>query len=89
MLYNWQDLAIKNIKRNIGHVHGTALHSWHGKMKNRGYGDRWKILVKHNFNPMTDLKRDSQGLWQLASDKWQLRDDLRSYFNSRNEDEIS
>lgn len=34
------------------------------------------------------LRRDWQGLWQLADDAWRLRDDIRGYFRARNEDSI-
>jgi hypothetical protein len=33
-----------------------------------------------------DLKRDWQGLWQLTDPKVRLRDELRAYFRSRDED---
>ena len=88
MLMQWQDLALRNIKKNVGHVPGTILHHWHGKMSQRGYGERWKVLIKHQFNPLVHLKRDSQGLYSLASECHQLRDDVRAYFGSRNEDGI-
>jgi hypothetical protein len=33
-----------------------------------------------------DIKRDWQGLWQLTDRKIRLRDELRAYFRSRDED---
>ncbi len=89
MLLDWQQNALKTVQRNVGHVLGTVCHHWHGAMRDRGYGDRWRILVRNQFNPATDLKRDSSGLWQLTSEKPQLRDDIRAYFCSRNEDAIA
>jgi hypothetical protein len=64
---------------------------WHGKKKDRKYADRWKILKAHDFNPLIDLKRDLQGLWQLetySQRQINLRNDLRAYFSSRNEDSV-
>lgn len=87
-LLRWQDRAIRCIKRNVGHMSGTIFHHWHGKTKDRGYDTRWKILVRHGFNPNTDLVRATNGLWQLDDQKWQLRDDIRAYFSLRNEDSI-
>jgi hypothetical protein len=84
----WQDRANKYIKKNIGYMPGLLLHQWHGKKKDRQYHDRWKILVNNNFNPDLDLKKDSQGLWQLTDRNPKLRDDLRRYFRERNEDSI-
>ncbi|MDR3406397.1 MAG: hypothetical protein P4L99_28185 [Chthoniobacter sp.] len=86
----WEARAERSIRRNVGYVPGLLLHHWHGRKANRGYLDRWKILVRHQYNPLTDLKRDSQGLWQLHDDGsdrlLSLRDEIRAYFRSRNED---
>lgn len=88
LMMDWQDRALLYIKRNVGHVKGLLLHHWHGKMKDRNYDTRWKILIKHQFNPRIDLKKDTNGVWQLTDQKWQLRDDIRNYFRQRNEDSI-
>ncbi|MCS7026800.1 MAG: hypothetical protein NZV14_18525 [Bryobacteraceae bacterium] len=84
----WQERAERHVRRNLGYVHGLLLHYWHGRKRDRGYNDRWKILVEHGFDPDLDLKRDHQGLWQLTERSHRLRDDIRAYFRSRNEDSI-
>lgn len=84
----WEDRAAA-LKHNIGYVPGLLLHKWHGPKANRQYQTRWSILVQHDFNPRTDLRRDSQGLWTLAGNKPALRDDLQRYFRSRQEDALS
>ncbi len=89
----WEARALAHVKKNVGVVSGLVLHHWHGPMAARGYGERWQLLVKHQFNPATDLKRDSQGLLTLEDNGdprlVALRDDLRQYFRSRNEDQQS
>jgi hypothetical protein len=82
----FQDRCKEHIKKDIGYVSGTILHAWHGKKKDRRYQSRWKILQDHKFDPAVDIIKDSQGLWQLAGNKTALRDDLRKYFRSRDED---
>ena len=82
----WQENAVRHIKQNIGYVPGIIKHYFHGKKKNRKYVERWEILKKHKFDPLTDIKKDWQGLWQLNDNKPGLRDDLRMYFRTRNED---
>ena len=82
----WQARAERYLRRNVGHVDGLLLHYFHGSKKNRGYQDREQILWRNRFDPMRDIKRDWQGLWQLTDQKFQLRDQLRAYFRSRNED---
>ncbi len=84
----WQERSVASLKRDIGVVPGTLLHYWHGKKKDRRYGDRWQILTRNSYDPDAHLRRDWQGLWQLADDAWKLRDDIRGYFRARNEDSI-
>jgi hypothetical protein len=84
----WQERA-KVINRNIGFVRCHAVHHWHGPKSRRGYSWRWQILRDHAFDPYADIYRDSQGLWQLTPAKPRLRDDIRAYFASRSEDDIT
>lgn len=90
-LHRWQDQVEKTIKRNVGYIPQTIRHCFHGRKADRGYGSRWKILVNHQFDPESDLRRDVSGLWVLNSDtprQIAMRDDFRRYFMSRNEDSI-
>lgn len=84
----WEGRAEKYIRRNIGYVDGVLNHHWHGRKADRRYRDRWKVLITNQYNPELDLKRDTQGLFQLTERSRELRDDIRSYFRSRNEDSI-
>jgi hypothetical protein len=82
------DRCNRNIKKNIGYVPGTILHSWHGRKKQRGYISRFDVIKNSEFDPDIDLVRDWQGLPVLTGDNLILRDGLRKYFRSRNEDSI-
>lgn len=84
----WQANAAK-LKKNIGYIDGFAIHHFHGSKLRRGYASRDKILVQYKFAPTTDLRRDWQGIFQLSGDKPALRDAIRAYFISRNEDDPS
>lgn len=92
LLLDWQSRAERHIRRNVGQVNGTVLHYWHGKKVNRKYTERWQILARNKFNPRTDIKRDAYGLWQLENHhdmrSLRLRDEVRNYFRTRNEDSI-
>lgn len=90
-LLQWQDRAERYIQRDLGYLDGTILHHWHGKKKDRRYHDRWKILVRNQFNPFTDLRRNVQGLLELVvmePRQIRLRDEIRAYLRSRNEDSL-
>jgi hypothetical protein len=88
-MYEWQRKAVLYIKKNIGAMDDVALHYFHGPKAKRGYNTRERILSRNKFNPAIHLKRDFQGLYQLeksAPNYEELRDDLRTYFRSRQED---
>jgi hypothetical protein len=87
----WQERAKKHIKRNVGYLPQTIRHLFHGRKQLRGYGSRFKLLQKYQFNPETDLKRDLSGIWQLVVDtprQMGFRDDVRKYMRARSEDSI-
>ncbi|HLL88970.1 MAG TPA: hypothetical protein VK324_06680 [Tepidisphaeraceae bacterium] len=88
----FQELAERHIRRDVGYVEGSVLHHWHGRKRSRGYLDRWKILRDLRYDPHRDIKRDAQGLYQLVDHgdvrSIELRDQIRGYFRSRNEDSI-
>lgn len=84
---DWSARA-KLLRGNIGYVESNAVHYWHGAIKDRGYGTRWKILTDNGFDPYADLSRDWQGLLRLTKDKPQLAHAIRAYFKQRNEDSI-
>lgn len=88
-IFDWQERAVKYVKKDIGFVPGTILHAWHGKKTNRKYWKRWDILRTNNYNPETDVRKDTQGLMKLVVENERqrlMRDQLRAYFKSRNED---
>jgi len=84
-ILHWQERAAV-LRGNVGCLENHAVHFWHGSRSHRGYGDRWKILRDHKFDPRTDIFRDWQGVWQLTCSNPKLRDDIRTYFRSRRED---
>ena len=85
-ILSWQRNAAK-LKKNIGYIDCFATHHFHGSKIRRGYSSRDTILVAHKFAPSTDLRPDWQGIYQLSGDKPDLRDAIRAYFISRNEDD--
>src|ERR1017187_4767221 len=85
-ILGWQKNAAR-LKKNIGYVDGFATHHFHGSKTKRAYSSRDVILVKNKFAPTTDLITDWQGIYQLTPDKPALRDAIRGYFISRNEDD--
>lgn len=88
-LQQYQYTAVSELKKNIGYVENTVRHMFHGRAKDKQYGTRGDILIKYQFNPLTDLKKDVSGIWQLVIHSERqigLRDACRKYFKTRNED---
>jgi len=72
----------------MGCVVGTIQHFFHGKKANRKYVERNDIIIKHKYDPNTDLKMNRYGILEIDDDAYLLRDDLYRYFLVRNEDSI-
>jgi hypothetical protein len=88
-ILQYESQAVDALKKNIGYVENTVRHMFHGRVADRQYETRGAILVKYQFDPMTDVKRDVSGVLQLVvqSDRQiGLRDACRRYFFTRNED---
>ena len=87
LLIEYQNRCNQFVKKDIGYIDGGISHYYHGAKINRGYRTRWAILQDNNYDPTYDLKRDKNGLFMLTDRNIKLRDDIRAYFELRNEDE--
>ena len=71
----------------LGYIQGTVLHHWHGRLADRKYGERWNILINNKYNPLTDITRSHRcGLIQLTEEGRRMKQEIRQYFEDRNED---
>ena len=86
VVYTWQDRALAAVNKKIGFVHGTIEHMWHGPKVARGYQSRWDMFVKHQFNPYTDLKKNTHGVIEWAGNKPELEREWYNYMKNRIED---
>lgn len=83
----WRKKAA-SLQKNVGYTDGHAIHYFHGSKTRRAYSTRDVILANHQYTPYEDVVADAQGTWQLTPDKPDLRDDIRRYFISRQEDNL-
>ena len=88
LLKEYEERSIRVLHKNIGYVKGTIYHYWHGKKKDRGYVDRWSIIIDNKFDPTQHVHKDSQNLYTLYPGHDKLRNDIVKYFSSRNEDSV-
>lgn len=96
-IHEWEQRQLPAVRMDVGFMKGHLIHYWHGKKKDRRYWDRWQILNDTNFNPGIDLVPNYQGVYELSrrgvtqedfAKSVRLRDLLRYYFRSRNEDSV-
>jgi hypothetical protein len=85
-LKTWQTSACH---LRLGYVPGVIRHFYHGNKKNRKYRERWQILVKHAYSPKKHITTNADGLLVPTKECPQgLLDDIKNYFQDRNEDEL-
>ena len=87
LVLSWEERALR-LHKNVGYIKGMIYHYWHGKKSDRKYKDRWAVLIDNKFDPTNDIHKDWQGAWSLFPGHDKLRDDMRMYFQARNEDSI-
>jgi len=72
----------------LGYIPGVIRHYFHGSKKNRRYADRWKILVKYQYNPKIHVMKNEFGLMVPTPECPRgLLEEIFHYFEERNEDE--
>jgi hypothetical protein len=84
-LMDWcSRLRAKNPK--VDYLPLDIAHLWHGNLKNRKYMDRHDVIKKYNYDPATDIKLVND-VYEWATDKPGMHEDIRQYFFNRKEDE--
>jgi len=71
----------------VTHISHHATHLFHGRLRNRQYVSRDKILVSHDYDPTTDVAIDEKGVMAWAGNKPTIVGEVRAYFLGRREDQ--
>lgn len=64
-------------------VEGDAYHVWHGDLENRAYASRYDDFSRFEFCPRRDIRMEPNGVWSWSSDKPELHDAVRLWFEGR------
>jgi hypothetical protein len=70
----------------VGYVCGNICHYFHGAKAKRQYGSRWRIILEHEFNPVSDIRTNGFGVIEFQSSKPMLAMAVATYFALRDED---
>jgi len=91
----WYAAVRDRVGDGVSFTPGHVLHLYHGLAKNRGYREaneggakRELIFNKIEFDPINDLRINSDGCLEWASDKPELHRFVRRYFWLRNDDSL-
>jgi hypothetical protein len=82
----WESRALAHVNGKIGFLPLTIEHLWHGPKKARNYLGRWAMFIEHDFDPVTDIKRNSYGVIEFSGNKPDLERAFDRYLRARNED---
>ncbi len=85
----WAEQFSTDVGGRVGHIEGIVFHLWHGSHEDRRHRQRQRDLAALGFDPFTDIALDAGGCWRWNSDKPDLHEYVRRYFESRNEDGVA
>lgn len=85
-----EDFQKKMRTLRLGYVPGVIRHYFHGSKKNRGYDERWKILMENEYTPQNHIIRNKTGLLIPTTQcPKEMLEQINTYFYKRNEDEFN
>lgn len=82
----WAQPFFGAVQGKVGYIEGRAYHLWHGALQDRRYHERHEGLRRYDFDPAIDIAPEASGCWRWSSDKPDMHDYVRAYFEARNED---
>lgn len=85
-LYDWMEKVYSNIQGDVGYFDAYIFHMWHGDVIKRMYGARHMILPRYDFDPIGDIKLNSDGCWEWDNSKIEMQNEIKNYFYARDED---
>jgi hypothetical protein len=85
----WSMPYFDSVQGRVGHIPGRLFHLWHGDLRDRQYGERHRLFAQFDFDPFDDIAIDSSDCWRWNSQKEELHEFVRCYFESRNEDGVA
>lgn len=85
MYFDWAIPLNMEVSNNIDCLDSTIYHLYHGDLKDRYYYKRYMDVAKIGFNPLSDIKINEHGAFELT-DNFKLKNYLKKYFKIRNED---
>jgi len=83
----WHKRAISYIKGSADFISGDLAHLYHGARHNRQYWLRNRLLASNDYDPSADILINKDGIWEWDTNKINMCNAVRRYFDDRHEDE--
>lgn len=83
----WAQPYYETVRGRVSYIGGRLFHLWHGEIEDRQYDSRHRRFEEFDFDPFTDISLAHNGCWRWNSDKFELHTFVRTYFESRHEDD--
>ncbi len=80
---SWARPFFDTVGGRLGYLEGDAYHFWHGALVSRGYHDRYQQFDRLGFCPTTDLRHSENRVWRWSSEKPELHEAVRVWFDRR------
>ena len=80
---DWAGPVHDRIGGRIGCLAGDIVHQWHGDPRQRQNAQRHIIMQQSGFDPRRDISLTDDGAWRFSSDKPELHNFFRAYFDRR------
>jgi hypothetical protein len=83
---DWADPFYESVRAEIGYLDAGIFHLWHGAEKHRNTRTRHEGLQRFRFDPFADIAIGANGSWRWNTNKPDMHDYIRGYFEARRED---
>lgn len=78
----WAERFYEATHGQIGYIEGDIFHLWHGELAHRGYITRHIQFAPFGFDPYADIALTKDGVWHWSSEKPEMHDFVRDYFEN-------
>lgn len=82
----WARAFHECVAKRVDVIDSCVYHLWHGDLRNRNYDGRYIGFQPFAFDPAVDLAFDENRCWKWNSEKPEMHQYARDYFDSRRED---
>lgn len=85
-IHNWKQDWGKVVAGSIGSVDQTIYHYAHGTYLGKSKQNRQYILSSNNFDPLKDIIKNADNVWEWTGNNTGLKNDIEQYFLAREQD---